>query len=144
MCLRIKSLDVNRIKWKKNNTATVYKALKLVNEYKYFPKNKRKDFIEGSVLSSPIFYFKFVPGENSANGAYDINYSYYLLGEIGRGAIHVFTNKKIAKREFPNKIIVELTVKRKDFIAYGEKSQACFKKVFLSKKNYQKALKSKC
>lgn len=95
----------------------------------------------GNTLESPYFGEEYKPGWNVsdrceiAQGAKEQEYH-----EVYKG-IHVFTSKKVAKEDVLNgRIVVPVTCYAKDFVGAGC-CEAVFMKVFLSRKDYDKALK---
>lgn len=89
-------------------------------------------------LHSPYYHFKYKPGWNIAKGQLRSEF------EINAGAIHVFTNEKRAKQmRYTSFAIVPVRGYKKDFICAGSGQDACFKKIWIAKSDYQFAIKRK-
>mgnify|MGYP001579353374 FL=1 len=104
---------------------------KILRTLFYFRKNRKG-------LYSVFFNQEYLPGLNEAREQIAKNNN-----EIYGGVIHVFTSLKKAK-EFqkfglPGDVIIPVVCKKKDFRGYGY-GEACFKKVYLSQQDYNKAI----
>lgn len=129
MCLTVNSLVPKRIKFV-NGRATVYKCFMRDN----------------NSLRSPLFSnFKFQPGSNVAKGR--SRKTYRKWQSIHGGAIHCCVSKRSILEMWNSRsndyVIVPLTVFQSDFIAEGINGDAAFKKVFIKKADYEKAVNPK-
>jgi len=121
-------------------------------------QNKNKEFIicykvykkYNNKLYSPFFSIEeeILPGEIKSNRSRlsfdkrdEDEYNHNGIWFIGRG-IHVFTTLTEAKEWIGfNEIIFKVKCYMKDFVAYNKNfKEAVFKKVYLSKKEYNKVI----
>lgn len=130
MCLDIYSIKVKDLNKKfKNNKVIYYKVV-----YKHFMSNYLSTPFQGTTINSGYFIADPVTDKRILCRS-----SY-----ISSGAIHVYTTKKIALKEADfNDVVIPVICNKKDFIAIGQDGDACFTKVFIRKKDYEKALKAK-
>lgn len=123
MCLRVINRDPNNLRYKngkpkfKNGKMTAYKVL-------------QTDYAGG--LRTPYRHTTVEPGWLIAQGPCRGIYN------IKKGAIHVYKDKKSVYTD--NVTTIPVTCLEEDFIASGIVDIA-FKKIYISKRNYNKALK---
>lgn len=127
MCLDIYSRSETDLNKKfKNNKVTFYKVLV---------------YDEGGLIT-PFQKTIVKPGFFEALNPLNKNSLPYC--SVTSGAIHVYTNKKMAlDNACSYEIVIPVICHKKDFLAMGTLGDACFTKVFIRKKDYEKALKAK-
>lgn len=131
MCLEITNTDPNKLNKKfKKGKITFYKCIRVHSVtnriYTQFQNTKVKP---GFLKAKPKLNIASV--ESSAY--------------IEHGAIHVYTNKKYALDQanfMRGEVIIPVVCYKKDFIAQGYNNDACFSKIFISEKDYNKALRA--
>ena len=124
MCLNVVLRNPKSLRFK-NGRITLYKIVKNNNPY---------------YLTTPYKRCKLVTGYNYARGIISSG------GVIGSGAIHVFTNKKNALYNaltYRNQVVIPVICYKKDFIAKGNNVDACFTRIFITKKVYEQARQAK-
>lgn len=110
--------------------------LKNLNNHRYTYKMKKfwKKFRLSSIaLESPIYTHEWLPGWNKCDRIVK------NPNEVHNG-IHVTLDKQIVTQE--RKICLPVYANACDLIAYGDKRDAAFKKVFLKKEDYFKAFEA--
>jgi len=136
MCLYYDEVRTEEFKKanKGGRTVTTYKVFKLASEA-YLKSVYFQCFHRNGMIQSD----REVQAPLKDIWDYDSDFSH----EINRG-IHVFLTKEavgIFSNEDCDNVIVKVTCKMKDLVCVGEDNDAVFMKVFLTKKEYQKALK---
>lgn len=133
MCLEIKSIDPNKLNKKfKNGKVILYKAVKINRPWK------------NPYLTTPFQDVKIKAGFFRAKYPCPQKYMKFRTA-ITSGAIHVYTNQKYALNMVDteySEVIIPVICYQKDFLAVGKYSDACFTKIFIRKKDYEKALKA--
>jgi len=122
-----------------------------IDESVKVPKSNRNYFIGYKAVTTynkqicPLYQdkYEYMPGVNVAKGTVNPFY-----GTIGRGAIHVFLNKKDAIKELSagnNKTVIPVRCYYKDVIKTGwfcGMKNAAMKQVYLDKRSYDKAVRN--
>lgn len=117
------------------------KKVKSIMCYKLLEKRKQKNKF---ILVSPIYYTKrWLPGECRSNRrSKSVSNSEIRYG-VDKG-IHVYLTKRAAENNKSSwEVLVKVTCYLKDFIACSNSdyNEAVFTKVYLSKEEYDKAVK---
>lgn len=114
---------------------------------KYVNKKKNTTYVkvykrltvDNNKLLAPFMYTEYKPGINKSNSRAKLQTK--NSAEINRG-IHVYPNKEDASRRVRGwEVIVEMKAKISDLICLGSCDEAVFRKVELSQKEYDRALK---
>lgn len=127
MCLTVKNR--NKPKAKKNGRVNVYKVVAIDDD-----KN----------LSSPVY------GDLISNGWFKASGTLLTTDEvINGGAIHCLSSLKLAKQHWTYhedkkyRRIIKCEAFISDFMANGHNGEVAYKKIYVSKKEIAKAIKSK-
>lgn len=108
--------------------------------------------LDDKILTGLYFPYEFKAGWNKPEGILDIrtegsSYNTDEYTTINGGCIHVSTTLKKAKShafgEGSFARIIKVTCYEKDFIAENNGSEACFKKIWISKAMKDSAIKNK-
>lgn len=132
MCLEIRSKNSDRLNKKfKNGRVILYKVVNRIDKVLYTPF---QSFLVGSGFLEAI---RPLTKDDVSK-----------MSTIFSGSIHVHTNKKSALASVNDcldgiELVIPVICYKKDFLAVGHNEDACFTKVFIRKKDYEKALKAK-
>jgi hypothetical protein len=129
MCLVVNELKTARAKRTKKRSRLWYKVVTMRGRW------------ELNSLNSPHFYHQWSPGFNASTRHTADIYEGPGFGLL-RG-IHVCTTKRLAKQIASNdnlRIILTVRCHKKDLVAVGNED-ALYTRVFLSKREYQRAMK---